>query len=238
MNNFWNFWCPPAWRAPPNFVSTHFQNKRITYKTENFNTQADRETEWLGGGGSEGRRDAFAFLFPFPLRFSVRALSTWVRREATINIFHFPVARFFVSLLPLCFPLLLPSKFSCSSCCCCSYSFSAVTFVCFLAGYLWILIQVHVAEMKPKFPDADLHKPPPLPATPPTITSSASSVVAAAIFSSRAHFESNQSEISPCPFDARHAQPRKKSLAVSDSSSARSALRQQFRSRSLLPRPP
>lgn len=70
------------------------------------------------------------------------------------------------------------------------------------------------AEMKPKFPDADLHKPPPLPATPPTITSSASSVVAAAIFSSRAHFESNQSEISPCPFDARHAQPRKKSLAV------------------------
>lgn len=160
MNNFWKhffFFVPASASAAgalQRILFQHiFENKRITYKTENFNRL--RGKDWgRDRGGGEDRRISISISTSIysACAFDLSA-SRLAAREATINIFHFPVARVFVSLFVIS---LFLSLLCCLLCVCC------------LAGYLWILIQVHVAEMKSKFLNLDLHKPPPQPKQPPT----------------------------------------------------------------------
>lgn len=129
-----------------------FENKRITYKTENFNRQRGRD---YGMGEGEGQTHFyFHFHFDFQcVRFRLECVATrssqLARQQLTFSIFRLPEFLYFPFVVALSLSLL-----------CCVFC------VCCLAGYLWILIQVHVAEIKSKFLNLALHKPPPHPSNP------------------------------------------------------------------------
>lgn len=96
----------------------------------------------------------FHFHFDFQcVRFRLECVATrssqLARQQLTFSIFRLPEFLYFPFVVALSLSLI-----------CCVFC------VCCLAGYLWILIQVHVAEIKSKFLNLDLHKPPPQPSNP------------------------------------------------------------------------
>lgn len=113
MNNFWKFFfCVSASvsLARSNEFRFNTFSTQKNYLENGKLQQTDEDTGVGGGMENEQTHSHFYFHFHFDfqcVRFRLECVaarsSQPATREATINIFHFPVARFFVSLLPLLF---------------------------------------------------------------------------------------------------------------------------------------